>query len=260
MAKYITKENLPVFKYVNPVSMDFYEEAQNDLNTMLVYYKNIQDSLRQDKPEIFSEEEKVHMINLILKCRKYYPQSFFADGPGQQGILSKIKERVDAIDLANTQFIGEDIRIILGLCIRMLNIMTFTPILQGKVFDQSENHIYYPKLFLITDAFFIKRLSFRSMDFDDLFRLFPLENSFETYIQGKIRESKQGFHIRKIKQDEIAVSIWDRTCGCYAFSLIREGESSYLLVPTVSCGKKRDLKRCEHWKGNRKSCVEKYED
>lgn len=200
------------------------------------------------------------MINLILKCRKYYPQSFFADGPGQQGILSKIKERVDAIDLANTQFIGEDIRIILGLCIRMLNIMTFTPILQGKVFDQSENHIYYPKLFLITDAFFIKRLSFRSMDFDDLFRLFPLENSFETYIQGKIRESKQGFHIRKIKQDEIAVSIWDRTCGCYAFSLIREGESSYLLVPTVSCGKKRDLKRCEHWKGNRKSCVEKYED
>lgn len=256
MAKYITKENLPVFKYVNPVSMDFYEEAQNDLNTMLVYYKNIQDSLRQDKPEIFSEEEKVHMINLILKCRKYYPQSFFADGPGQQGILSKIKERVDAIDLANTQFIGEDIRIILGLCIRMLNIMTFTPILQGKVFDQSENHIYYPKLFLITDAFFIKRLSFRSMDFDDLFRLFPLENSFETYIQGKIRESKQGFHIRKIKQDEIAVSIWDRTCGCYAFSLIREGESSYLLVPTVSCGKKRDLKRCEHWKGNRKSCVE----
>ena len=260
MAKYITKENLPVFKYVNPVSMDFYEEAQNDLNTMLVYYKNIQDSLRQDKPEIFSEEEKVHMINLILKCRKYYPQSFFADGPGQQGILSKIKERVDAIDLANTQFIGEDIRIILGLCIRMLNIMTFTPILQGKVFDQSENHIYYPKLFLITDAFFIKRLSFRSMDFDDLFRLFPLENSFETYIQGKIRESKQGFHIRKIKQDEIAVSIWDRTCGCYAFSLIREGESSYLLVPTVSCGKKRGLKRCEHWKGNRKSCVEKYED
>ena len=138
MAKYITKENLPVFKYVNPVSTDFYEEAQNDLNTMLVYYKNIQDSLRQDKPEIFSEEEKVHMINLILKCRKYYPQSFFADGPGQQGILSKIKERVDAIDLANTQFIGEDIRIILGLCIRMLNIMTFTPILQGKVFDQSE--------------------------------------------------------------------------------------------------------------------------
>lgn len=260
MAKYITKENLPVFKYVNPVSMDFYEEAQNDLNTMLVYYKNIQDSLRQDKPEIFSEEEKVHMINLILKCRKYYPQSFFADGPGQQGILSKIKERVDAIDLANTQFIGENIRIILGLCIRMLNIMTFTPILQGKVFDQSENHIYYPKLFLITDAFFIKRLSFRSMDFDDLFRLFPLENSFETYIQGKIRESKQGFHIRKIKQDEIAVSIWDRTCGCYAFSLIREGESSYLLVPMVSCGKKRDLKRCEHWKGNRKSCVEKYED
>ena len=105
MAKYITKENLPVFKYVNPVSMDFYEEAQNDLNTMLVYYKNIQDSLRQDKPEIFSEEEKVHMINLILKCRKYYPQSFFADGPGQQGILSKIKERVDAIDLANTQFL-----------------------------------------------------------------------------------------------------------------------------------------------------------
>ena len=103
MAKYITKENLPVFKYVNPVSTDFYEEAQNDLNTMLVYYKNIQDSLRQDKPEIFSEEEKVHMINLILKCRKYYPQSFFADGPGQQGILSKIKERVDAIDLANTQ-------------------------------------------------------------------------------------------------------------------------------------------------------------
>ena len=53
MAKYITKENLPVFKYVNPVSTDFYEEAQNDLNTMLVYYKNIQDSLRQDKPEIF---------------------------------------------------------------------------------------------------------------------------------------------------------------------------------------------------------------
>mgnify|MGYP000394691459 FL=1 len=32
------------------------------------------------------------------------------------------------------------------------------------------------------------------------------------------------------------------------------------MVPTVSCGKKRDLKRCEHWKGNRKSCVEKYED
>lgn len=160
MAKYITKENLPVFKYVNPVSMDFYEEAQNDLNTMLVYYKNIQDSLRQDKPEIFSEEEKVHMINLILKCRKYYPQSFFADGPGQQGILSKIKERVDAIDLANTQFIGEDIRIILGLCIRMLNIMTFTPILQGKVFDQSENHIYYPKLFFDNRCFFYKTIVF----------------------------------------------------------------------------------------------------
>lgn len=91
MAKYITKENLPVFKYVNPVSMDFYEEAQNDLNTMLVYYKNIQDSLRQDKPEIFSEEEKVHMINLILKCRKYYPQSFFADDLDNREYFQKLK-------------------------------------------------------------------------------------------------------------------------------------------------------------------------
>ena len=42
MAKYITKENLPVFKYVNPVSTDFYEEAQNDLNTMIVGSGQIQ--------------------------------------------------------------------------------------------------------------------------------------------------------------------------------------------------------------------------
>lgn len=260
MAKYITKENLPVFKYVNPVSMDFYEEAQNDLNTMLVYSKNMQESLREDKPEIFSEEEKVDMINLVFKCRKYYPQSFFADGPGQQGVLSKIKERVDDIDLTNAQFIGEDLRIILGLCIRMLNIITFTPILQGKAFDQTEKYTYYPKLFLITDTFFKKQMYSPSEDFNNLFQLFPLENSFETFVQGNIRESKQGFHIRKVTTDEIGVSVWDRTCGCYAFTLIRKQGGSYLLAPAVSCGQKKDLRRCPKWKGNKKSCVEKYED
>lgn len=36
MAKYITKENLPVFKYVNPVSMDFYEEAHKEFSIMKV--------------------------------------------------------------------------------------------------------------------------------------------------------------------------------------------------------------------------------
>ena len=99
------------------------------------------------------------MINLILKCRKYYPQSFFADGPGQQGIFSKIKERVDAIDLANTQFIGEDIRIILGLCIRMLNIMTFTPILQGRCLI-SLRIIYIIPNFFDNRCFFYKTIVF----------------------------------------------------------------------------------------------------
>ena len=52
----------------------------------------------------------------------------------------------------------------------------------------------------------------------------------------------------------------DRVCGGYTFSLIKEGEGSYLLVPFVGCGRKKDLKRCNKWKGSEKSCVEKFSD
>lgn len=271
MAKYISKENLPVFKYVNPVNMDFYKEVQNDLSAMLEYFVKILESEKLDKLYIkidtFSEEERIHIGDLIAKCGEYYPQCFFLDGPGQQGILSKIKEYVGKMNLAKgrgffdiTQFVEKDLKVIFGLCIRMLNIITFTAVLQGKIFDECEGHVYYPKLFLITDNFFKEKTASLSMDFDDLFRLFPLENSFETFIQGNNRESKQGFHVVKTKDDEIAVFIWDRTCGCYAFSLIRKGEKSYLLAPTISCGQKKDLRRCPKWKGKGKSCVEKYAD
>ena len=60
------------------------------------------------------------------------------------------------------------------------------------------------------------------MDFDALFRFMPANNSYETFIQGKIRESKQGFHIRKVSDEKIVVSIWDRVCGGYTFSLTKK--------------------------------------
>ena len=197
-----------------------------------------------------------------MKCFDYYPKAFFSDGPGQQGILSKIKEKITKInpETGNENLIGIEMFTVIGLCIRLLNIITFTRILQGAIFDQGEDKIYYPKLFLITDTYYKSQFNQPVMDFDALFRFMPANNSYETFIQGNIRESKQGFHIRKVSDEKIVVSIWDRVCGGYTFSLIKEGEGSYLLVPFVGCGRKKDLKRCNKWKGSEKSCVEKFSD
>ncbi|RHK40637.1 hypothetical protein DW068_04005 [Anaerobutyricum hallii] len=72
-------------------------------------------------------------------------------------------------------------------------------------------------------------------------------------LSKEISESKQGFHIRKVSDEKIVVSIWDRVCGGYTFSLIKEGEGSYLLVPFVGCGRKKDLSDATNGKVLRKA-------
>lgn len=261
--QYITKENLPVFKYVNILPAEFYDEAENDLSLLMEYHERLKSGLANGDAKVFSDKSSDDVHRLVMKCFDYYPKAFFSDGPGQQGILSKIKEKITKInpETGNENLIGIEMVTVIGLCIRLLNIITFTRILQGVIFDQGEdNKIYYPKLFLITDTYYKSQLNQPVMDFDALFRFMPANNSYETFIQGNIRESKQGFHIRKVSDEKIVVSIWDRICGGYTFSLIKEGEGSYLLVPFVSCGRKKDLKRCDKWKGSEKNCVEKYSD
>lgn len=260
--QYITKENLPVFKYVNILPAEFYEDAENDLSLLMEYHERLKSGLTNGDAKVFSDKSSDDVHRLVMKCFDYYPKAFFSDGPGQQGILSKIKEKITKInpETGNENLIGIEMFTVIGLCIRLLNIITFTRILQGAIFDQGEDKIYYPKLFLITDTYYKSQFNQPVMDFDALFRFMPANNSYETFIQGNIRESKQGFHIRKVSDEKIVVSIWDRVCGGYTFSLIKEGEGSYLLVPFVGCGRKKDLKRCNKWKGSEKSCVEKFSD
>lgn len=260
--QYITKENLPVFKYVNILPAEFYEEAENDLSLLIEYRERLTNGLTNGDAKVFSDKSSDDVHDLIMKCYDYYSKTFFLDGPGQQGIMSKIKEKITKINPrpGNENLIGAEMVTVIGLCIRLLNIITFTRILQGIIFDQGEDKIYYPKLFLITDTYYKCQLKQPVMDFDALFRFMPANNSYETFIQGNIRESKQGFHIRKVSDEKIVVSIWDRVCGGYTFSLTKKREGSYLLVPVVGCGRKKDLKRCNKWKGSEKSCVEKFSD
>lgn len=226
--QYITKENLPVFKYVNILPAEFYEDAENDLSLLMEYHERLKSGLTNGDAKVFSDKSSDDVHRLVMKCFDYYPKAFFSDGPGQQGILSKIKEKITKInpETGNENLIGIEMFTVIGLCIRLLNIITFTRILQGAIFDQGEDKIYYPKLFLITDTYYKSQFNQPVMDFDALFRFMPANNSYETFIQGNIRESKQGFHIRKVSDEKIVVSIWDRVCGGYTFSLIKEGEGS----------------------------------
>ena len=153
--QYITKENLPVFKYVNILPAEFYEDAENDLSLLMEYHERLKSGLTNGDAKVFSDKSSDDVHRLVMKCFDYYPKAFFSDGPGQQGILSKIKEKITKInpETGNENLIGIEMFTVIGLCIRLLNIITFTRILQGAIFDQGEDKIYYPKLFLITDTY-----------------------------------------------------------------------------------------------------------
>lgn len=139
--QYITKENLPVFKYVNILPAEFYEDAENDLSLLMEYHERLKSGLTNGDAKVFSDKSSDDVHRLVMKCFDYYPKAFFSDGPGQQGILSKIKEKITKInpETGNENLIGIEMFTVIGLCIRLLNIITFTRILQGAIFDQGED-------------------------------------------------------------------------------------------------------------------------
>lgn len=92
--QYITKENLPVFKYVNILPAEFYEDAENDLSLLMEYHERLKSGLTNGDAKVFSDKSDDDVHRLVMKCFDYYPKAFFSDGPGQQGILSKIKEKL----------------------------------------------------------------------------------------------------------------------------------------------------------------------
>lgn len=51
--QYITKENLPVFKYVNILPAEFYEDAENDLSLLMEYHERLKSGLTNGDLEAF---------------------------------------------------------------------------------------------------------------------------------------------------------------------------------------------------------------
>lgn len=131
--------------------------------------------------------------------------------------------------------------------------------MQGKFLLEEQGKTYYPKLFLITQEYYEKMQKSHAMDYSELFRLIPDDISFQTFIQGTLKECKYGFVIRIIDPSTIRVTLLDRVCACFSFDLIKNGEHSYRLVPYFSCTL-RDGRKCPNYKGKNLSCISTLEE
>lgn len=87
--QYITKENLPVFKYVNILPAEFYEEAENDLSLLIEYRERLTNGLTNGDAKVFSDKSSDDVHDLIMKCYDYYSKTFFFRWSGTAGYYVK---------------------------------------------------------------------------------------------------------------------------------------------------------------------------
>ena len=64
--QYITKENLPVFKYVNILPAEFYEDAENDLSLLMEYHERLKSGLTNGDAKVFSDKSSDDVHRLVM--------------------------------------------------------------------------------------------------------------------------------------------------------------------------------------------------
>lgn len=263
MAKYIEKALLPCYRYLRVVPNDIMEEMVEDLT----YFTNL-------SPKKVAEENDRDAILLffkkIEKCQNKYAFYIFADDASMRGIPARLNDAVKRLkkewkrDIPGTteaqmrnrkQTLAQPV---ITECLRLLQVAHLGKTLQGlaaaaDILEDGSTLESYPKLLLVEGAMYEKYLSGRDMDFDSLFGNLYRGTAYNAFIQiEKNKAGKYGFCIRRITGDEIRVTLMDRLCAGYTFSLTRHGEHSFRIQPCFTCTM-RDGTICQ--KGRKKPCV-----
>ena len=249
MGKYVERSMLPVFKYCKVMEADDFEQLMDDYGYIEGLAKKmmsapsfrLNDIIEQRLVALLrrfdtGEYQDLILTDLVPKGRFRFEFSYDDETMPKTYVLQMIYIMMEIFQM--------------GLAIR---------IMQGKVPICDDRDIILPKLFLITEEFYTPYKKERSMDFYELFRLFPPGICFNTFIQGSLKECKYGLTVWRGETDVIKVALLDPFCASYDFVLKKAGEHSYSLVPD-SCCKLRSGERCELYQDYMKPCVNSFDE
>lgn len=271
MAKYIQKDSLPCFKYLKEIPDELMEEIQGWLD----YFAD----LNGIKVLQMTKEEEGSFLFLANFFATDFAKLLFPDPAGMNAVPKRLKNAMSNYKILRAEMIrryGREYRIdpnplqkrtqhivreaadlIITECRRLLQIGLLGGSMQGTYspsdnIGEGEARSYLPKLLLIEDELFQKMSTNISYDFHDLFRLFPVGISFNTFVQSDKRVGKYGFCIRKFSDNIIYVSLWDRLCAGYTFVVEKAGDHSYAIYPKFTCTL-RNGKLCD--KSKKRPCA-----
>lgn len=264
MAKYIQKESLPCFKYLNPIP----NNLMDTIVETLTYFVSIKVS------EILTRPEEIQkLIDYAEYLTNDFAKQIFPDSAGINGIPKRLSAAIKSCKLLmetkdlNQQILTKrDLENVLHPMIteskRLLQVAMMGGALQGtyQTSDSTEDQqeqAYFPKLLLIEEDLFRQMQTGNQYDFYDLFRLFPTGIAFNTFVQSEKKVGKYGFCIRKYSDTLIYVSLWDRLCAGYTFVIEQAGDHSYAVYPKFTCTL-RDGTICE--KSKQRPCATRESD
>lgn len=247
MGKYVERSMLPVFWYCRVMEDGDFEQLLDDYN----YVKELADIIMSDRKLRLNEIAQKRFIALLKRFDTgEYQNLIFTDN------MLRSRFRFEFNDETKTEM-KEYLLHMMSIIMDVFQMGLTIRVMQGKMFLSEDGKIFFPKLFLITEEFYAPFKKELSMDFYDLFRLFPSGVCFNTFIQGSLKECKYGLTVWKYKTDIIKITLLDPFCSRYDFALVKADEHSYSLAPVFSCTlRNRDL--CGHYKGFLKSCVDSF--
>ena len=256
MGKYIEKQSLPCFKYLNVLS----EDEMNCIIDDLLYFKDLNS---QDVLQMNSEETK-EFLQKITKCASEYSTAIFKDSTSLNGLPKRLKDSIKELSQYDipksgnlvreiySKYVHKTVSNIITECRRLLQIDLSGHCLQGLYFpvDWDENGDVlesFPKLLLIEEGIYEEKVRSFDMDFHKLFRTLYRGVAYNSFIQTEKKPGKYGLCIRRVSGDTVRITLLDRICSGYTFELKEEGPHSYSLRPTMSCSM-RDGSICPHSK------------
>lgn len=238
MAKYIDKNSLPCFKYLNEIPNDLMREIVDVQKYFMSISGKVAASMTADDFDDF--------VYYSEKCLDVYAPAIFKDNASMNGIPKRLQIALDSFLFSEDKLFDYRVHLadmVITECRRITQIASLSKTLQGMAssvdLDEDGNRIVsYPKLLLIEEELYISHYNHFSMNFENLFDEIYPGTAYNTFVQTSQKAGKYGFCIRMINDELIRITLLDRITAGYTFDLKRAGKNSFSLFPAFTCAMK----------------------